>query len=118
MTGLTRVEEASVPVEDSHGSNGPNTAEAMDLRDVERVINFEAGNQLLGLTVNKAADHSDDGSSPELDVVAAGSNRDHAGKYRITQRVHVVVVHDLTVVNLLFIRENIADLVQIGHQKT
>ena len=92
QVGAAGVEEPVVDVENADGHDTPNAAKAVHLRDVERVVDLEARDELLRLRIDEAADDSDDGGGPERDVVARGGHRDHAGEDGVAEVVHVVVV--------------------------
>lgn len=70
LPGIPCVEKASLLVENARSDNCPDAAEAVDFADVQGVVNFEAGDQALGLVVDGTSNDSDAGSCPQLNVIA------------------------------------------------
>lgn len=61
---ITCVKEPSLLVEYPSRDNGPDTAESVHLADIKRVVDLEAADQLLGLSVYRTPDDANRGGSP------------------------------------------------------
>ena len=86
------VEETGVLVEYPCSYDRPHSTEAVDLTDVERVVDFEAGDEALGLVVYRTPNNPYTSRCPQFDIITRRRHTNHARQHAIAQLVNIEVI--------------------------
>jgi len=90
-------------VKDSNGYDTPDSAEAVDLSNVHRVVYLKPLNQLFAPCKQEWTQNADYACAPELNTCTSSGNADEASKYSITQCMHIKLISQLRPFNCNFI---------------
>lgn len=89
----------------------------MRLRDVQRIIDLVAVQQLLRLLINQAPDEADYRGTCERDAVATGRDADYPTYDRVAQIEDVVLLQKAGLLDYVIFVEDIVVLVQRDHRQ-
>ena len=88
----------------------------MNLSSIEGIINLKTVKKPLGLLINQASNQANDTTRPELHIVAAGCDADHASDDGVAQLLNVITLHQTCLLNVLLALEHVEVLV-CQHQR-
>ena len=117
LVGIAGVKKTLITVEYAGRYDCPDATEAVDLADVQRVVDLVPTYQFVRLNVDLTRDNSDDSGCPEVNVFASSCHADHSSQDAVAELVNVVLVPDLSLLNLCLVGKLILNLVLNSDQE-